>query len=112
MMRRLFGFLLLALLSAGCSKPIPTSDASSPGSHTDEDVASADNVSAETEYSATETYPEKSEVTRLMYRANIEFEAGRFNEALVIVEKALSVDSHSVTASELRTRITDILIRS
>ena len=59
-----------------------------------------------------EAYAEKFEVTRLMHRANIEFEEGRFNEALSIVEKALQVDPTSVAATELQHRIKDILIRS
>ncbi len=47
-----------------------------------------------------------------MHRANAEFEAGRFSEALNIVEDALQVDATSVAALELKQRITDILIRS
>ncbi len=106
-MRKVFAVLLLASIIAGCAKPI--SDLPS-------DVAQDAAVNSTDETAVTESnleaYPEKPEVTRLMHRANIEFGAGRFIEALAIVEKALQVDPTSVGATELKNRINDILIRS
>ena len=106
-MRKFLAVLLLASILAGCAKP--TSDLPS-------DVAQDAAVDSTDETAVTdpnlEAYPEKSEVTRLMHRANIEFEAGRFTETLAIVEKALQVDPTSVAATELKNRINDILIRT
>ena len=96
MKKRLFAVLFLALLTAGCSKP-SVAQPEAPVTSVDE------NIPDETaESQALDTYPEKPQVKRLMYRAQIEFEAGRFNEALAIVEEALQVAPASVAAAELK----------
>ena len=112
-MRNALLFLLLTLFTIGCAKTDPTSspsDAVSAAETSPPDVGP--NATSEAYPDKSDAYPEKSDVMRLMHRANTEFSAGRYNEALEIVEQALVVDPASVAAAELRDRIHAVLIRS
>lgn len=104
-MREIFVFFLLGAL-IGCAKPKTTSPLDiepSAVEATTEEVGTA---------AMPDAYPEKAEVIRLMHRANIEFDAGRYSDALEIVQMALAVDPASVAATALRDRINEILVRS
>ena len=106
--------ILSGTLVIGCSEPAPETVA--PVAANEPSVLSTADDDREPETAVPtppqNTYPEKSEVLRLMQGANSEFAAGRFNAALQSVEQALKVDPTSVVALNLKGRIVEILRRS
>lgn len=56
-------------------------------------------------------YPEKNEVLRLLVRATALESDGRFEDALTVVNQALTVDLNSPRASELKARLEELLRR-
>ena len=106
-------FFLFGTLIAGCSEP--NTETAKPITVPDPSILSTTGSDSESDSTISlprDSYPEKAEVLRLMYRANTEFDAGRFNDSLEIVEQALQLDPTSVVALELKNRITEILLRS
>ena len=55
------------------------------------------------------TYPEKTEVERLLVRAGEHQQLGEFEKALTIVKEALQADPNSPSATAMRTNLEDIL---
>ena len=101
--------ILLVTVLVGCAEQPTTAVLAVDG---DRAMQGDDVDAAVEELAESASYPEKQQVLQLMHRANSKFSAGRFEEALTLVNQALQVDPHSVVAIQLRQRITDLLLRS
>lgn len=101
-MRHYLPVVILLALTGGCTKTdsptvvSPTNSASLP-------------TEKPTESTKPTTYPEKTEVERLLVRAGEFQQQGEFEKALTLVKEALQVDPNSPSATVLRTSLEDIM---
>ena len=106
-MRPLLPVLSLAAVVVGCSRTPLTINVSVTQTSPDAAAASAPPVSQPAEL----TYPEKSEVEALLYRARELRQKGKFESALTLVNQALQYDPHSPAATALKTELEEIIKR-
>ena len=104
-MRNFLRVMILVVFVAGCARTdVPTV------------VAPDNSVSSASEHSVESTkpitYPEKTEVDRLLVRAGEHQQQGEFDKALTLVKEALQVDPNSPSATAMRTTLEDILRKS
>ena len=104
-MRNFLRVMILVVFAAGCARTdVPTVVA------LDNSVSSAPEHSVESTKPI--TYPEKTEVDRLLVRAGEHQQQGEFDKALTLVKEAIQVDPNSPSATAMRTTLEDILRKS
>ena len=106
-MKPLLSGLILATMVAGCSHTPQTINVSVTETHSEKAAASAPPLSQPNGTS----YPEKSEVEALLYRARELQQKGQFESALTLVNQALQYDPHSPAATALKTELEEIIKR-